>query len=447
MKKSRKKVPYDVIVAGAGIGGVSAALAASRCGAATLLLESAPEVGGTGVHSPVGLVCTFFDKTGRPINRGIHEELFPELYEPDQWKLCQSYDESILKTRYEQALAGEEMLEVKTGAPVAKATRRGDRIESVTLTDGTIVSADWFIDGTADGNLAAMAGAEFQKGRASDGLLQSATLTFRVHDIDFRAFGFDPEDSSWRTWANIIKLWNQLDPYFQDLKASGRTSNSRKSVLAIPDPNNTSLLFNQTAALGVDPTDAESVRRGYVEAERQVSEFWEAVREHPAFRKSPPPVISTKLGVREGRRIIGDYILTVEDCLGEARFADMVAACGYHVDIHDPLGGNTRLEPIPGSGYYHIPYRCLTAKGLSNLLIGSRCISGTHEAHSSYRVMAPVSAIGQAAGTAAALSTHLQLKNCRDLNVEWIRHALQEAGQFVEGTVSEPSTPAGAIAS
>jgi len=112
----------------------------------------------------------------------------------------------------------------------------------------------------------------------------------------------------------------------------------------------------------------------------------------------------------------------------------MMAACGYAIDIHDPNGtASTRMQWIPGKGYYHIPYRCLMAKGFSNLLLGSRCISGTHEAHSSYRVIPPVSAIGQAAGTAAALCVREGLRDVRKVSVKRIQEALAAAGQFVEG--------------
>jgi hypothetical protein len=163
------------------------------------------------------------------------------------------------------------------------------------------------------------------------------------------------------------------------------------------------------------------------------------VRHHPAFAKVTDVTISGKLGVREGRRITGDYVLTAEDCLGEARFDDMVAACGYALDIHDPNGtGETCIREIPDSGYYHIPYRCLVARGFSNLLLGFRCISGTHEAHSSYRVMPPISAIGQAAGTSAGLFVNSGAGDLRRVDARWIRQVLKQANQFVEGECIDP---------
>lgn len=429
---------YDIVVAGAGVGGVCSAIAAARAGCRVALLESSAEIGGTGVHSPVGLVCTWFDKSGRYINRGIFEELLPYLYVPESLRrgVVQTYDERELKEGYLRLLGAESTLEVLTNSAVTEVEGEAGNIRAVVTADGRRFTARVFVDSTADGNLAAAAGAEFQKGRDGDGKLQPSTLTFRVDDVDFTAFGMDPTQPGWARWDNIHLITDQLNPLFKKLRASGTTSNPKDDVLCFPDLKGRSLLFNQTRIADVDPTDADNVRRAVAEGRKQIGEFWEAVRGHPAFAKARI-TISERLGVREGRRIVGDYMLTAEDCLGEARFADMVAACGYAIDIHDPNGtASTRMQWIPGTGYYHIPYRCLMAKGFSNLLLGSRCISGTHEAHSSYRVIPPVSAIGQAAGTAAALCVRLQLGDVRQVSARWIRHELAGVGQFVEGESS-----------
>jgi hypothetical protein len=258
--------------------------------------------------------------------------------------------------------------------------------------------------------------------------------------VDFREFGLNPAEPYWARWENFSCVSDALLPLYAAIRQRGGTTNPREDILCFPDRPGTSLLFNQTRISGADPTDPASMEKAMAEGRKQVQEFWDAVRVHPAFRKSSGVTIFEKLGIREGRRVVGDYILTVEDCLGEARFDDMVAACGYGVDIHDPDGsGRTQLKDIPGSGYYHIPYRCLYARDFRNLLLGSRCISGTHEAHSSYRVMPPVSAIGQAAGTSAGLVCQLSLGDVREVDPAWLRHELEAAGQFVEGVRQAPS--------
>lgn len=418
----------DVLVAGAGIGGTSAALAAARLGARVVLAEAAPAIGGTGVHSAVGLICTWFDRSGRPINLGIHRELFPDIYRQPVTRV-QTYDERALATRYRDLTAAEPNLRVRTGAAVTRVEAKDGRVVAVELADGGRFAPRMVVDGTADGALAALAGAEFEFGRPGDRALQPATLTFSVADVDFAAFGV----GDLYEWGNLTSAWDQLRPAFEERQRDGRCTIAKSGVLFFPLPDGHTLLFNQTRVHGVDPTDPAAVAAATAEARRQIDGFLPVLAGHPAFARATPPRISARLGVREGRRILGDYQLTEADCLGEARFADMVAACGYAIDIHDPAGGGTRLVGIPGSGYYHIPLRCLTARRYANLLMGSRCISGTHEAHSSYRVMAPVSAIGQAAGTAAALAVAQQAEDVREVGASRVRAALAESGQFIEG--------------
>ncbi|MDA3873608.1 MAG: FAD-dependent oxidoreductase [Kiritimatiellae bacterium] len=428
---------FQVAVVGGGVGGVSASLGAARAGAKTILIEKASQVGGTGVHSPVGLVCTYCDASGRPINRGVHAEYVPYIYRPNGPTYCQTYDEHQLLERYESLLRAEKNITVLTDTAVTGVEKDGQRILSIATPAGNI-SADVFIDSTAEGFLAAAAGAPIEKGRPQDGIMQPATLTFRVDNVDFTKFGVDTRDPEWLTWPRIKKdIWDQLQPYYSELKAQNRTRNPRDSILCFPDRFGTTLLFNQTCIRNVDSTSEASVAEARIEGEKQVREFWSAVGAHPAFESSGSIQISSRLGLREGRRIIGDYILTAEDCLNEARFDDMIAACGYFIDVHDPETGHAELVPIPGSGYYHIPYRCLIPKKFENLLLGSRCISGTHEAHGSYRVMSSVSAIGQAAGVAGALSVRFG-GDVRNTRAEWIRHQLDLQDQFTEG----PTCPA-----
>jgi hypothetical protein len=429
---------FDVVVAGAGVGGISAAVSAARLGARTLLIEQASAIGGTGVHSPVGLICTFFDRSLRVINAGVHREFFPHIYKMDRTQIM-TYDERTLAANYRQVIDAEPLLTVRTATVVCETEVSPTvprRLVAVRTEGGHNgwTRAHTFVDATADGNLAALAGAAYAKGRDADGRMQPATLTFKVSDIDFSKFACPLPRGTVTTWAEYYAVLEELNGVYQLARQAGRVNIPRDGVLALPYPGDTtSMLFNQTRILGVDPTEPASVQRGLAEGRRQVAQFMAVMREHPAFANARIAFISDKLGVREGRRILGDYVLTAEDCLGEARFDDMIVAAGYHIDIHNPHGAGTTMTPIPGSGYYHIPYRCLYSRDFANLLMGSRCISGTHEAHSSYRVMAPVSAIGQASGTAAALMTITDRSDVRDNDAAEIRYLLHAADQFVEG--------------
>jgi hypothetical protein len=125
----------------------------------------------------------------------------------------------------------------------------------------------------------------------------------------------------------------------------------------------------------------------------------------PGFAESYVVQSGVGVGVRETRRICGEYQLTVTDILGAHKFADVVARSTYPVDIHNPEGSGTRLERVPPGDAYDIPLRCLLPQAIEGLVVAGRCISGTHEAHSSYRVMPVSMATGQAAGVCAALAS------------------------------------------
>lgn len=434
----------DIVVVGGGVGGICAALAASRLYCRTLLIEKKPKIGGTAFYSPVALICKFRDHMGRVINNGIQRELFPEAYQNsglyfDEEKVP-VYDEEIFQQRCVELTAAEPYLEIWTESEVTEVHEDCGTIQSVVVTGKhqELVSAKVFLDGTADGNLSVLAGADFEQGRPVDHKTQTATLTFICKGIDTSKL----KNPDLTTWGSHYSIRSELDVYYKKAKELNETTNHRNEVLCFPTLDGKGLLFNSTSVVDVDATDERSLYLGTQEGRKQVEELMQIIRRHPAFSKAQIEKISSCLGIRESRRIIGDYQLTAEDCLSARKFSDMVAACAYELDIHDPDGKlNSKLQNIPYPGYYHIPYRCLIAKGFQNLLLSSRCISGTHEAHSSYRVMSGVTAIGQAAGTAAALCVKEKKTDVRKVRVENIRYILQTRGQFVEGKVMFTKLP------
>ncbi len=445
---------YDVVVVGAGIGGVSAAVAAARAGARTLLVESFEKLGGTGVHSALGIVCGVGPGVDGWVNTGVLAEFFPHLF-AEKWTKAPNcfYDAHDLADRYQSVTTKEENLTVFTGTTLETVRTESHpdgskQIRSITLSGKHAgeVTADVFIDSTADGNLSAIAGADFKLGRDGDGKMQPCTLTFTIRDIDTTKLGFggdaDVKPIVIKNMDDKHRVGNALglNAAWNRLQNAGKTINPKTQtwVLYFMSADGQTIVFNHTRITDIDPTNPADVERGRKLGEEQVMELWNEIKDHPALATAKIE-ISPMLGIREGRRIIGDYILTQEDCLGEARFDDMLTACCYEIDIHDPHGAGTRIEHIPGSGYYHIPYRSLRAKNFRNLLLGSRCISGTHEAHSSYRVMAPLSAIGQAVGVAGALAAMTNAQDVRDIPAAQIRYVLREQGQFTEGTHEAPA--------
>jgi len=141
------------------------------------------------------------------------------------------------------------------------------------------------------------------------------------------------------------------------------------------------------------------------EGRRQVVEMVKFLRKYsPRFKDAYLLKLASQIGVRETRRVMGAYILTADDVLKGRKFSDGIARTDYNIDIHNPAGTGTVITELAPGEYYEIPYRCLLPEGLNNLLVGSRCISSTHEAHSSLRIMPVVSGIGEAAGAAAAIA-------------------------------------------
>jgi hypothetical protein len=428
----------DVLVAGAGCGGICAALQAARQGARVLLVEREEEIGGTGVHSPAVLICKFHRRdTHEPINAGLHRELFGHAYawrgEFEDYDLLPTYDPRALAQRYRQLLAAEANISVLTSCGVVGVDAARDagqrRITGIRLADGSSVAPRVAVDGTADGNLAAFAGADYGFGRDSDGQPQGSTLTFGVSG--FRRDMLRNADIT--TWGGHYSLNRELNEVLKDARAAGVAPEGHFGVGCFAYPDGRTLLFNANHVYGVDPRRPETVAAGYAEALALVQHSFDVIRRHPAFADARLAFVSERLGVREGRRIVGDYVLTGEDCLGEARFDDAVAAGAYDIDIHDPDGGPSQMRRIPNTQYYHIPYRSLRAAGFANLLMGSRCISGDFVAHSSYRVMSTITAIGQAAGSAAALAARLHDGDVRAVDAACIRHELDRSGQWTEG--------------
>jgi hypothetical protein len=158
---------------------------------------------------------------------------------------------------------------------------------------------------------------------------------------------------------------------------------------------------------------------------RQIAAFLR--RYVPGFEKSYVAQSGVNIGVRETRRILGEYQLTADDILQARKFEDVIARCAYPIDIHNPEGKGTVLKFLPPGEAYDIPLRCLLPREVDNLLVAGRCISGTHEAHSSYRIMAVSMATGQAAGVCAALSSRGR-KSPKDVDAKDVQRELLRQG-------------------
>ena len=191
------------------------------------------------------------------------------------------------------------------------------------------------------------------------------------------------------------------------------------------------LHFNTTRVVRKNPTSPEEVTEAEVLARRQVYEIYDFMKKHAdGLENSFLMMTAAEIGVRESRMIVGDYVLTEEDCRNCVKFEDAIAACNYDIDIHNPEGTGTSHYYFPAGAYYTIPYRSLIPKQAENMLVAGRCISSDHGAQASYRIMPVVCCLGEAAGSAIGLATKSNY-SAREINVEDLQNVLIKNGAYI----------------
>ncbi|MHA1699178.1 MAG: FAD-dependent oxidoreductase, partial [Promethearchaeota archaeon] len=257
--------------------------------------------------------------------------------------------------------------------------------------DGPLIfSVKGVIDATGDADIIYHAGGQWRMGREAQGdsLVQPATLNFRMGNV-----------------GPIIPPRSLITKLIKREKARGNEITPRGNCLMFKAARR-ELHFNQTRVAGYDFTNPFDISKAEIEGRSQVERFVQFLRNKVSgFKKSNVVCIGTQLGIRETRRIVGEYLLTEDDIISCRLFKDRIALANYPIDIHDPTGGpETIIKHIPRGKYYSIPFRCLIPKNILNTLVAGRPISATHVAHSAIRIMPTCSAIGHAAGVAMALA-------------------------------------------
>jgi hypothetical protein len=306
----------------------------------------------------------------------------------------------------------------------AKVSRGRIRAVRVVNKSGLLtIAGTIFIDATGDGDLSVRAGALCEQGRPGDGRVQPMTLCFRLAGVDLERMPPQKE---------INALWRQE-------RAKHDLLNPRGDVLWFRTVHPGVVHFNTTRVAG-NPVDGQALSEAEMQGRKQVQEMVRfLISRIRGFEKAYLDHSGPQIGARESRRVIGDYVLTTEDVLEARKFKDGIVRGAYEIDIHSPTDGSTDHRSLRPLTSYEIPYRCLVPKGLLNLLVASRCISATHEAHASLRIMPIVYGIGQAAGTAAAMCLAGQTTP-RRLSAKALRVKLVQQGaelQREEGS-SEP---------
>ncbi len=430
---------YDVIVVGGGPSGCTAAAAAAREGARTLLIEGSGARGGSGTSALVPAWRPFSDKE-IIIYRGLAEKVLTRAKEGmahvaavaldwvpiDAERLKRVYDELV-------TASGARVL-FHTMLSAVQTDGQG-RVTSIVTTNKSGLKA-WrarvFVDCTGDADLTAWAGGAFHKGNADGRRLMPATHCFLLANVD---------EHLYRTGPNLHGN-NPDSPIYRILK-------SGKYPL-IPNAHCCSTIvgpgvvrFNAGHLFEVDNTNPESVSAALVEGRRMAAQYRDALAEyHPAFARAFLVATGAQVGIRETRRIVGDYILTLEDYLQRRNFPDEICRTAYFIDVHwareeiasDP-GGHAQWEKKCihyGPGESHgIPYRCLTPRDLANVLVAGRSVSAEQIVQGSIRVLPVCLAMGEAAGLAAALAARAESPDVHAVDVERLRARLREEGAFL----------------
>ena len=411
---------YDLAVIGGGFAGVAAALAAARAGAKVLIVEKSNCLGGAAVNclvNPFMPYWTEMDGKRVDLSAGIFKEIHDRLEHHNAMNR-ESFLEEKLKYILNEMVA-EANVDLLFHAYIFKVEKCDEHIASIvvaTKSGEMQVEANYFIDATGDAQLAYLAGCPTVLGRESDHLCQPMTLCFRLGNVDVEKFYESGER---------LKI-----AHAQSL-AAGELINPRENILVFKTPIHNVLHFNTTRVVRKNPTSPEEVTEAEVLARRQVYEIYEFMKKHAdGLENSFLMMTAAEIGVRESRMIVGDYVLTEQDCRNCVKFDDGIAACNYDIDIHNPEGTGTSHYYFPAGEYYTIPYRSLIPKSAENLLVAGRCISSDHGAQASYRIMPVVCCIGEAAGSAVGLAVK---QNCtvREIDVKELQNELKRNGAYI----------------
>ena len=460
---------YDVIVAGGGIAGVGAAIASARGGCKTLIVEKETALGGLATIGLVNIPVDFLSSIGKEMFNEMEKVngLNRKNSDPEKHKLV--LDRMALK-------AGCEIL---FDTYIVDSIMKGDRICGVVVESKAgrkAVLAKRVIDCSGDGDAAYYAGCDYKVGRAKDGLTQACSLEFRLGGVDLDGYissGFNARN---RRWAKVIRqgVENGDLPYMIDNHVNWMTHVPGRPQHCGKDEVSICMAHSRNC----HPLDNHDLTRMYIEGREQVDILWKFIKKYiPGFENTYVIDTGTLLGVRDTRRITGEYILTAKDLASHRHFSDVIAISRHGYDMHNPDGpGNIKFAEIeikgekryviykkgalattmidfpkgdtpPGGAkvlcdiegrtgddmqfpepvFHDIPFRCLLPLKVENLMVAGRCLSSDFEAQSGTRLIMCCMAMGEAAGRATAISLKADIPP-RKVDVKELQKELLDSG-------------------
>ncbi|MCM3746603.1 FAD-dependent oxidoreductase [Paenibacillus pasadenensis] len=422
----------DVVVAGGGASGIAAAIAAARNGARTLLIEQRGYLGGMATAALVPSFCPFTDGE-KPVIRGIGLDLMEKMKQASGEAFLSAYKEQLdwvpidveaLKRVYDEEvlLSGAELL---FHTFVDQVLTEGDRIAGIVVSSKSgrsVVQAKAYIDATGDADLAALAGVPFQIG-GDAGELQPGTMCYLVCNADRAQFLRFLEETGQNAG---------LEKTLAEAQRNGELPEGRKRISGISWISDSVAGFNFGHIFGIDGSKAEDLTRAAVEGrkliERQLTFLRKYVR---GFEQAHLVHSGDQVGIRETRRIQGDYTLVIEDFLSMRSFEDDIARNAYYIDLHLANASSTMaIKYLPQGKSHGVPFRCMLPQGKSNLIVAGRSVSSDRPVQGSLRVMPNCFAMGQAAGTAAAMAAKADA-GFRGISVPGLQRRLMEQGAWL----------------
>lgn len=415
---------YDLAVIGGGPAGVCAAISAARRGLKVIIIESTAMLGGMATSGLVGPFMTNYDRDCK--NKtvgGIFDEIIDRLKEYSAVIPPEETDAPTLHTSFIERyhhhvtpfdpfylqivlddMMKESGVEILCYTRFADCIMKNNKIETIVLAapEGLIsVSAKLFVDATGIAAVAEKAGVPTYKGHEESGVPQPATLMFEVENVDNEEY----------------EEYHARPEY---------------PVKAYKMPDDHRYKVNHYHVFGVDAANAKSLTKAHIEARHQVLDAFKVLTDKtPGFKDASISGVASVLGVRESRHIEAEYKITVEDVTNGTKFDDRIAAYGYGLDVHRRSlneSGNFKIEV---ANRYYIPFRSLLPKNCTNLLVAGKTIGCESQAVGGMRCMPAAMAMGQAAGTACAISLN-DNSSLRDVDIKKLQKQLISDGAILD---------------
>ncbi|MBQ7353190.1 MAG: FAD-dependent oxidoreductase [Clostridia bacterium] len=422
------KVPVicevDVLVCGGGPAGIGAAICAARQGVSVMIIESQDCLGGI---ATAGMMSHWGGRSSSKVMKEIWDLTYEKALEVG-WEHKNGCGRDSIYHDVQKIVLDEiirkENIRVLYYTQACKAITENDKIIGVIVENKSgrgFIKAKRVIDSTGDGDIAFSAGVPYFKGREEDGKMQPCTIMFKICGVDYERAVFPP---SFETTIELPK---------GEIQALGKEHLPFPAghVLLYTQPTPDTVCCNMTNAIEIDGTDAESVTKGVMICRSQIIPIIKFLKEYvPGYENCWLMSSASLIGIRETRHFEGLETIEKDDIL-QAKYHEnwVVRRAWFNFDVHNLTGPSLDKTGVQHGwkqqNDYTIPYGCLLPKKIDNLLLSGRNISGSHLAHSNFRIMSVCIALGEAAGAAAALSIK-QNKGLRDLDVRDIQEIVGE---------------------